>query len=274
MWFNDWNHGGVRSKTLSTLAIFFTVMKAAFSYMLVLVASLGWGVTRPFLDPQVITKIQALCILYIVLDFIREVALSFRHSHSLSMLFVFLCLLPVSLLHGVIFYWVFTALSNLMESLKERRQFEKLALFQKLWKILIVSLVTAAIALLYQIFSVYRSPTVKWKHQWISVEGASHSIFLLVLMAMMYLLAPHKYSQRYAYSQQVDDKEVDKFDMSAGSPEAVWADEDGLGDDGDEGESFWASTRMPTEDRSGSALRNSAMSADVIGAGGADDERI
>merc|ERR1711971_298644 len=103
----------------------------------------GWGVTRPYLDRQVILKMQVVSILYIVLDFIRESVLSFRHSHSLSLLFVLLCLLPVSLLNGGIFYWVFIALSSLMETLRERRQFEKLALFQQLWKILILALAVA-----------------------------------------------------------------------------------------------------------------------------------
>lgn len=52
----------------------------------------------------------------------------------------------------------------------------------------------------------------------------------------MYLWAPHKYSQRYAYSQQIDELE------NPGSPEAgaVWAEEDIPEDD----ESFWAATHQ------------------------------
>lgn len=58
--------------------------------MLVLVASLGWGVTRPYLDQPTILKVQevksraaahevqALTFFYIVMDFVRESALSFR----------------------------------------------------------------------------------------------------------------------------------------------------------------------------------------------------
>ena len=38
------------------LAILATVVKSIFSYMLVLVASLGWGVTRPYLDQPTILK--------------------------------------------------------------------------------------------------------------------------------------------------------------------------------------------------------------------------
>merc|ERR1712187_11174 len=198
--------------------------------MLVLVASLGWGVTRPYLDPQVIGRIQCLCIFYIVLDFIRESVLSFRHSHSLSLAFVFLCLLPVSLLNGAIFYWVFTALSSLMETLRERRQFEKLLLFQRLWKILIAALAIATFTLLFQIFNLSRSITARWKYQWLLTDGVSHGLFLFVLAAMMYLWAPHKYSQRYAYSQQISG-DADKDQDPPDHPGAIWSDDDDLNDD-------------------------------------------
>jgi len=212
--------------------------------MLVLVASLGWGVTRPFLDHQVIMKIQALSFFYIVLDFIRETVLSFRHSHSLSLAFVLLCLLPVSLLNGAIFYWVFTALSSLMDTLKERNQTNKLLLFQRLWKILLLALAVATLTLLFQIFNLSRSIATRWKYQWLLTDGISHGLFFFVLAAMMYLWAPHKYSQRYAYSQQIDDTgDSDKEGNDTVIPATeIWADEDE--DDGDDGDSFWASTRQ------------------------------
>mmetsp|Transcript_39315 Transcript_39315/g.69151 ORF Transcript_39315/g.69151 Transcript_39315/m.69151 type:complete len:510 (-) Transcript_39315:79-1608(-) len=264
VFFNDWNNSGVRGKALFILSILSSVVKSIFSYMLVLVAALGWGVTRPYLDRQVIMKIQAVCFLYIVLDFIRESVLSFRHSHSLSLAFVLLCLLPVSLLNGGIFYWVFTALSSLMETLRDRRQFEKLALFQRLWKILIFALAVATATLLFQIFNLSRSITTRWKYQWLFADGVSHVLFLVVLAAMMYLWAPHKYSQRYAYSQQIDN---DEKEMQA--PEGaqdVWAEEGGLDEEGDDGESFWATTRDSAGHDAGKAP------ADVIGAEGSAEK--
>jgi len=251
--FNDWNTSGTRGTVLFILAILFTVVKSTFSYMLVLVASLGWGVTRPFLEKHVVVKIQVLCVCYIVLDFIRETVLSFRHSHSLSLAFVFLCLLPVSLLNGAIFYWVFTALSSLMETLRERRQSEKLLLFQRLWKILIAALGIATFTLLFQIFNLSRSITARWKHQWLLTDGVSHVLFLFVLASMMYLLAPHKYSQRYAYSQQIDGNDDELGEKAPENAGTLWADED----EADDGESFWAATK---------GAPGSKVKADVIGA--------
>ena len=100
IFYNDWNSSGFHGRFLFIIAILASVVKSIVSHMLGLVAALGWGVARPYLDRQVMTKIQAVCFLYIVLDFIRESVLSFRHSHALSLPFVLLYLLPVSLLNG------------------------------------------------------------------------------------------------------------------------------------------------------------------------------
>jgi hypothetical protein len=270
IFFNDWNTSGVRGRALFITSILSSVVKSIFSYMLVLVAALGWGVTRPFLDRSTILKIQAVCFLYIVLDFIREAVLSFRHSHSLSLVFVLLCLLPVSLLNGGIFYWVFTALSGLMETLKERRQFEKLNLFEKLWKVLVAALAVATLTLLLQIFNLSRSITTRWKYQWLFADAVSHVLFVVVLVAMMYLWAPHKYSQRFAYSMQVD--QVDRDDDPKESTD-VWAEEGGLDEDGEDGESFWATTKRDGNKDSKTDSEENKASPDVIGAD-ADTEKL
>mmetsp|Transcript_35323 Transcript_35323/g.75275 ORF Transcript_35323/g.75275 Transcript_35323/m.75275 type:complete len:519 (+) Transcript_35323:114-1670(+) len=236
IFYTNWNNTGRRGTFLFVLSILLTVVKTTFSYMLVLVASFGWGITRPYLDYKVIWKIQVLSFLYIVMDFIRETVMSFRHSHTLSVPFVLLCLLPVSLLNGVIFSWVFTVLSNMMESLKEKQQNEKLLLFQRLWKILLAALSVATLALLFQIFTLSKSLTSRWRYQWLLTDGVSHLLFLFVLMAMMYLWAPHQNSRRYAYSKQLDDdaNEAEK----AAPPSAAWEDDEDVEDD-----SFWAATK-------------------------------
>mmetsp|Transcript_6047 Transcript_6047/g.13369 ORF Transcript_6047/g.13369 Transcript_6047/m.13369 type:complete len:522 (+) Transcript_6047:129-1694(+) len=270
VFFQDWNTTGKRPRVLFVLAILASVVKSIFSYMLVLVGSLGWGVTRPYLDRNVIFKIQAICFLYIVLDFIRESVLSFRNSHSLSLTFVLLCLLPVSLLNGGIFYWVFTALSNLMETLAERRQSEKLLLFSRLWKILVFAMTVATATLLFQIFNLSRNITDKWRYQWLLTDGIFHVLFLVVLAAMMYLWAPHKYSQRYAYSQQLslDDKDGDV------ETQGIWADqgEDIVEEEDDKGESFWAATRKDGPE--GSSIKKKGANPEVIGAAEKDTDKI
>jgi len=261
IFFNDWNRTGIRGRVMFIMAILSSVVKSIFSYMLVLVASLGWGVTRPYLDHRTIMKVQGVSFLYIVMDFIRESVLSFRHSHSLSLYFVLFCLLPVALLNGAIFYWIFSALSSLMETLRDRRQNEKLALFARLWRILVFALSVASCTLLFQIFDLSRSIDIRWHYQWFFADGMNHILFLLVLASMMYLWAPHTNSKRYAYNQVVDEREED-----GGESAKAGAEEAGDDDDADD-ESFWATThRTPS-----AGVTTMSADAEKIGAGSEAD---
>merc|ERR1711957_183070 len=106
----------------------------------------------PHLERKILKKIRAICLIYIFFGFLREAVLSFRHSHYLSVTFNLLGFLPVSLLNGVIFYWILTALSELMETLKARHQDEKLRLFHRFWNILVLTLTLAAFGLVAQVF--------------------------------------------------------------------------------------------------------------------------
>ena len=83
-------------------------------------------------------------VLYLVLDAVREIVLSLRHSLVLPLSFVLLCLIPVSLLHGGIIYWIFISLRHLIATLEEQNQTDKLELFVRLWKVLLVSVTAVA----------------------------------------------------------------------------------------------------------------------------------
>jgi len=259
--FNGWNSSGQRSSAIFVIAIFSSVLKSVFSFMLVLVASLGWGVTRPYLDQRTVVKLAALCIAYIILDFIRQSVLSFRHTHTMSVPFKLTCLLPVALMNGVLFYWTFTALSGLMETLRERKQHEKLLLFERLWKVLIAALGVGSCTMLFQIFDLSRNIDIRWHYQWFFADGISHLLFLSVLAGMMFLWGPHMNSQRFAYSA-VDSKD-DVADKDDKAKVEVWADEDEGLEDGED-DSFWAVTHGAEGTRA-----KSVVPADTIGASSA-----
>lgn len=243
VFFSDWNASGVRGKFIFILATMATVLKSTFSYMLVLVASLGWGVTRPYLTGDIIKKLQVFSFVYIVLDFIRESVLSFRTSHTISLPLTLLISFPVTLLNGIIFFWVFTSLGDIIETLKDRRQNQKLILFQRLWRILIFVITVAVLTVMLQVISMTRGISSRWTWQWLFEDGATHILFMLVLVVMMYLWAPHQYSSRYAYTSQCDDGDFEDQDVLAKVAEeeskAIWGDDD----EEDDADSFWDTTQ-------------------------------
>merc|ERR1740121_1769223 len=134
--------------------------------------------------------------------------------------------------------------------------------FERLWQILVLALGMASLTLLFQIFDLSRSISIRWHYQWFFADGVSHLLFLVVLAAMMYLWTPGNNSQRYMYSHQADKDEEDV--AASGSKQNVWAEET-LEDDGDD-ESCWATTHSKDE-----ATRNKVVPvAEKIGGSSAD----
>jgi len=167
------------------------------------------GITQATLDRSTKLKIILTYMVYFVADFIREIVVAFWQSSSLSASFMLLCALPVSVLNGSTFYWITMALSSLTTDLKAQNQIEKLKLFNRFSVILAVGLVCTIVMLVFTIYDVSHHIHTRWKYQWMETDGMSHALFLLVLIAMMILWAPHKDSHRYCYSMQLATQETE-----------------------------------------------------------------
>lgn len=267
IFYNDWNNSGTRGNPVFVMALLASVFKTVLSYMLVLVASLGWGVTRPYLDHRTAVKIQAATVLFIIFSSIQETILSFGLTQSVSPINVVL-IMPNSAIHAGIYYWIFSALNNLIDTLKERKQLAKLDLFYKLWWVLTLTISLAAAMVLAQVFAI-TSQTIlhKWKYQWFFSDGGPHILFLGVLVIIMYLWAPTADNERFAYTP-ADNKEGDGELEVAG----MWADEKGdADDDDDDDESFWASTRTGGQAATTTMVTRTGPAPDAVGTTEQDD---
>merc|ERR1712048_221646 len=80
-WFgflSDWNLSGAPySQTLLALALYLSVVKRLYSFILVLVASMGWGVARPTLETSTIGRLFFASSIYLVVSFFQEAVLFF-----------------------------------------------------------------------------------------------------------------------------------------------------------------------------------------------------
>jgi len=199
---SDWNSRGVQSNTLFFLTEVAGVAKLTFSNVLVLATSLGWNVTRPYLDKDICKQIRDFCVAYIFVCICR-VAAEIREGHAyskrLKMPFLVLAALPETLLSGFIFYWILSALLSLIESLKERKRMEQLLLFKRLWSTIVIASGVAVVVQVAQFVSLSNS-TDKWMYQWRYKDGFFQVLFVLVLVVTMFLWAPHKNSQSYTYT--------------------------------------------------------------------------
>jgi len=282
-WFlSDWNSSGVRSNPLFFLAAVAGVAKSTFSYVILLITSLGWGVTRPHLDKDTSKTIEYACIAYIFFSILREAFEEHTHSQWSTLPFLLLTFLPASMLSGFIFYWILSALSSLIESFQDRKQMEKLLLFKRFYWTIVVACGVAVVASFAECVHL-SNPTDKWMNQWKYTDGVFDVLFVLVLVVMMFLWAPHKQGQSvdytpYAQVAHDEAKATDGGPTSAtpkgGSSE--WVDEqacayEGDGDSDDARRPASTSQPKPTQigsgTSSGSVLKDTMRELERLGAG-------
>eukprot|EP00927_Polykrikos_kofoidii_P041087 TRINITY_DN35015_c0_g1_i1.p1 TRINITY_DN35015_c0_g1~~TRINITY_DN35015_c0_g1_i1.p1 ORF type:complete len:511 (+),score=68.94 TRINITY_DN35015_c0_g1_i1:93-1535(+) len=240
----DWNRTGGPRNVLFGFSIWCSVVKACFSYVLVLVTSMGWDVTQPSVDEKTVWNLQVVSFVYIVLGSFRELVFLSHQSYTVSTMLRLVCLVPLVILDFSMIYWAFSVLSELMSLLNERKQTEKLILFQKFWRALIASTVGGTAWALYQFFSIAKGPAKQYTYWWFTSDTAIGIMFLLVLCCMMYIWSPHEHSKKYAYQHQSGEHEGAAIFGSR--PSSIWADADGMEED-DDAEGFWAETKKEAD---------------------------
>lgn len=70
---------------------------------------------------------------------------------------------------AVVYFWVFTSLTNTMETMKANKQNAKLTIFNKLYTLLLVSVIVSTLTLLLFSHLLKREDMVGsiWKYQWL-----------------------------------------------------------------------------------------------------------
>jgi len=218
LYLQDWNVTGERGSYLFVATISAATMKSVASYMLVLVTALGWGVTRLDLDHMTVLKVQLVGFLYMTADFLRECVLSYRHSHIIAMSAKLGVLMPVVILDGCVFMWIFNALGKRKAELAN--QSEKRQLFDELKKAMIFALSVGLFARILQIGDFAEVVNIPFQYQWLLGEGTFHIIYLSVLLFLIKVWMPNENSDRYAYSTQIGMEDVGEADGPVCADEA------------------------------------------------------
>lgn len=229
--FSQWNIAGARPHALMAIATCVSVMKVVFSYVILWVASSGWGITRASLERGTITQIVAVTVSYVFIGFIRVVTIAFFPTGSFSTLFVFFYVLPVLGLNCIVYCSIFRALSKAIAELKMQDEDVKLQLFSRLSHILSFGVFCMMCMLIFTVHDISVHSHTRWRYQWMQSDGMLHVLFFLILAAMMMLWAPSKDSYRYQYQPLGFDNIDGELTVVVGKPpKGATSDEMMMGD--------------------------------------------
>lgn len=202
-----WNYIGHRWWSMICLASFGTVFKQGVCYGLLLLACMGFGVTKAQLESKKIVQCFLLCAAFIMSDVIRQISMMLqdRVNGFVSTWKILLLITPGSLFVSILYVWIFSALQDTIRDLTENKQSVKLEVYTKLR----IALVVVSIG--YLALTVYDSLVIhsaeineSWSTRYIFSDVLSHLAFLSLIVTIMVLWRPNERSAHMAYSQQLD----------------------------------------------------------------------
>lgn len=148
--YNNFNNTGERHMVGVIAAIVFTVLRLTISRMLVVAVSIGFPVVRPNLALGTQVKIGLLGFIYFVCEASLEVVTRYSQTNETAEHWRLFLSLPVAVLNAIFYWWIFTALHDLLAYLEQQNQVIKLQMYKTFTNMLAASLFAAVVFALYQ----------------------------------------------------------------------------------------------------------------------------
>lgn len=205
-----WNEDGYQSNWIAFVGIFVGVIKRGASRCLIVMVSLGWGVTRDSLGRK-LKWILIAGTAYIVSASVRDVmiVLAVEDVQSISerieqdLIDVYSLLTFVVAAIDVVFVmWILDAVGGTMDYLDKLNQTRKLKRYLALRCIFLFSVLFAAIWVLFAVANAYTEGIVEEEDAWI-IEGASEVNYLFILIGVAILWRPNPSAKEYAYAMEL-----------------------------------------------------------------------
>mmetsp|Transcript_493 Transcript_493/g.847 ORF Transcript_493/g.847 Transcript_493/m.847 type:complete len:512 (+) Transcript_493:238-1773(+) len=233
-----WNVDGERFWFSLYTGVVFGVLKRAISRCLVVMLSLGWGVTCDSLGSKM-RKVVLLGIIYAGCSAARDIftVMAITENEILSqdqeneiLDVVTILTFVVSFIDVTFYLWIFDALNGTMQYLEGMNQAMKLKRYLRLRLILLISVLFAILWSVFGIVDSYNDKRMvnEEENGWV-LSAVWEINYLFVLIGLSYLWAPETGAKEYAYVMELSPVGGDlEFDTNIGSPD----DDDNDGEEG------------------------------------------
>jgi len=204
-WYADYrgfNDNGVRHMGVVISAILLTSLRLTVSRMLVVAVAIGFPVVRPTLGLGTKLKIGILGLVYFLCEGGLEIVTRYSQTNETADRWRIFLSLPVAVLNAVFYWWIFTALHDLLLYLEQQKQNIKLAMYRTFTHMLAASLVAAVLFAVYQIyFQMTNQLALHWSLLWLLDGGFQLLQYSVIFLCIAWLWRPSSDSRRYAYAE-------------------------------------------------------------------------
>ena len=217
------------------LLIVVAVLNAArnsFSFFLLLIVCMGYGVVKPTLGRTMI-YVRWLAIAHFVFGIAYAVT-SLVVNPDTAGPFVLLIVLPLAATLTAFYVWTLNSLNLTLKDLRERKQHVKESMYRKLWWCILVSILVIFAFFFFNSFSFAsaRDPDYvpfHWKTRWFVLDGWLNIVYFADVAFIAYVWRPTANNRRFAMSDEIaqeDDGTFEIANLDIGNPDESDDDEE------------------------------------------------
>ncbi|PLN75750.1 lung seven transmembrane receptor-domain-containing protein [Aspergillus taichungensis] len=204
--FQNQNGLNVGAKALMVIVAVLNAGRNSFSFFLLLIVCMGYGVVKPSLG-RTMVYVRVLAIAHFVFAVIYAVASLSITPDSAGPL-VLLIVLPLAATLTAFYVWTLNSLNATMKDLVDRKQKTKAMMYKKLWWCILGSIIVIfGFFFLNSISFAGRSDASfvpdHWKTRWFVLDGWLNIVYLFDIGFVAYLWRPTANNRRFAMSDEL-----------------------------------------------------------------------
>ncbi|KAI5292259.1 hypothetical protein KEM55_007938, partial [Ascosphaera atra] len=200
-------HGmNVGAKILMFVVAILNAGRNSFSFFLLLIVCLGYGVVKPTLG-RTMFWVRILAISHFVFGVLYAVtSLSVPPENAGP--WVLLIVLPLAATLTAFYVWTLNAMGSTMKDLVDRKQKVKALMYRKLWWCMLGSIIVICgfffiNSLVFAGGSVEDFVPETWKSRWFVLDGWLNVVYLFDIAFVAYLWRPTENNRRFAMSDEI-----------------------------------------------------------------------
>ncbi|KAH6642145.1 lung seven transmembrane receptor-domain-containing protein [Boeremia exigua] len=211
-------HGNnIGSKVLMVVVAVLNAFRNSFSFFLLLIVCMGYGVVKPSLG-KTMTIVRWLAVAHFVFGVIYAVAsLTVRPDDAGPL--VLLVILPLSATLTAFYIWTLNSLNLTMKDLMERKQHVKATMYKRLWWCILTSIVVIFGFFFINSFTFAGASTpdfapTHWQTRWFVLDGWLNLVYLADVCFVAYMWRPTANNRRFAMSDEIA-QDDDGFEIAS-----------------------------------------------------------
>ncbi|TDH15423.1 hypothetical protein EPR50_G00031070 [Perca flavescens] len=197
--FQSIRYDGLSVQGAVVFAEVLSAVKRTLARVLVIIASLGYGIVKPRLG-ALLHRVVGVGLLYLIFSIVEGILRvnADRGNNNSSML---LCYIVLAFIDSCV-----VCLAQTMKLLRLRRNVVKLSLYRHFTNTLIFAVIASVIFMIWSTKTFNRSTCLSdWRELWID-DAFWRFLFSIILLVIMFLWRPSANNQRYAFSPLLDEE--------------------------------------------------------------------